>query len=358
MEAALSGRRRILRMAGSGSRLDGRVVVITGAGSGIGRASAVEFAAAGCQLVLAGRRRDALEETAALCRARGGSALVVEADVTSEADLRRICDEAMASWGRIDVWLNNAGTTYFARLDEGEWEAHRRVLETNLLGPMMAARIVLPVFRQQRAGHLINVGSVLSQIGQAFVPAYVVSKFGVRGLSEAVRVDVADMPGIHVSTVLPYAVDTPHFEEAANATGKRAYAMPPVQEPEAVARAVVDLAERPRRHRYVPGYIVAGVALHALWPAATERLLHEALRTFHLVGHQEITNGSLFAPMGTSGQIHGERRPVISRTVFAFWVTGIAIGLGARWLSMRVARPAASAPAAAARMRLVASDRS
>jgi NAD(P)-dependent dehydrogenase (short-subunit alcohol dehydrogenase family) len=317
---------------GRAGSLDGKVVVITGASSGIGRAAALEFASAGCRLVLAARRAAALNETASLCRARGGLSHVVPTDVTVPADLERLCEAVLAQWGRIDVWVNNAGTTYFARLDEGDLAVHRRVIETNLIGPMVAARVVLPVFRRQRSGTLINVGSVLSQLGQPFVPAYVISKFGLRGLSEAVRADVADVPGIHVSTVLPYAVDTPHFQDSANASGKRAYAMQPVQEPRDVARAIVGVALRPRRHRYVPRYTAVGVALHSLWPAATERLLRDALARFHLVGRQAVTDGNAFFPVPAAGTIHGERRPVASRSVFAFWVAGHMIVLAARWI--------------------------
>ena len=313
------------------ARLRGKVVVITGASSGIGRAAALEFSRAGCRVVLAARRLDALEETATLCREHGGVAHVVTTDVTVESDLRRVRDEALARWGRIDVWVNNAGTTYFARLDEGELAAHRRVIDTNLIAPMMAARLVLPVFRQQHAGTLINVGSVLSLVGQTFVPAYVVSKFGLRGLSEAVRADVADIPGIQVSTVLPYAVDTPHFQDAGNATGKRPHPMPFVQEPEEVARVIVDVAARPRRQRYVPRYIVAGVALHWLCPTVTERLLRHALIAFHLVGRQAVTEGNLFSSQGT-GSIHGDRRPVIGRTLFALWIAREVVSMGAQWL--------------------------
>ena len=340
MPTQKSAQRRVREMAHRRDRpmtrraatLRGKVVVITGASSGIGRAAALEFSRARCRLVLAARRLDALEETAALCREHGGVAHVVTTDVTVESDLRRLRDETLARWGCIDVWVNNAGITYFARLDEGDLAAHRRVIDTNLIAPMMAARLVLPVFRRQRAGTLINVGSVLSQIGQTFVPAYVVSKSGLRGLSEAVRADVADMPGIQVSTVLPYAVDTPHFQDAGNATGKRPHAMPFVQEPEAVARVIADIAARPRRQRYVPRYIAAGVALHWLWPAATERLLRHALVAFHLVGRQPVTAGNLFSPVGTGGTIHGDRRPVIGRTVFVLWVAREIISMAAQWL--------------------------
>jgi len=324
-------------MAEASKRLVGKVIVITGASGGIGRAAALQFASAGSHVVLAARRLAALEDTAALCRQRGGQAHVVPTDVTRDADLERLRDEALARWGRIDVWINNAGTTYFARLDDGDLAKHRRVIDTNLIAPMVAARLILPVFRRQRSGTLINIGSVLSQIGQTFVPAYVISKFGLRGLSEAVRTDVADIPGINVCTVLPYAVDTPHFEDAANDTGKRAHAMQPVQEPERVARAIVEIAARPRRQRYVPRYVAAGLVLHWLWPELVERVLHRALRTFHLVGHQNVTDGNLYAPTQTAGTVHGHRRPVIGRTLFAMWVAKEVVSMGAEWLHSRLA---------------------
>jgi NAD(P)-dependent dehydrogenase (short-subunit alcohol dehydrogenase family) len=222
---------------------------------------------------------------------------------------------------------------------QSQCRASRITIDTNLIAPFVAARLVLPVFRRQQAGTLINIGSVLSQVGQMFVPAYVVSKFGLRGVSDAVRADVADVPGISVSTVLPYAVDTPHFQEAANATGKRAHAMPPVQEPERVARAIVDVALTPRRQRYVPRYVVAGVALHWLWPAATERVLQHALRTFHLVGRQQATSGNLFSPANAAASVHGNRRPVIGRTLFAVWMAGAITTIGARWLYSTLAWP-------------------
>jgi short-subunit dehydrogenase len=316
-------------------RLQDEVVVITGASSGIGRSAAMQFAAEGARVVLAARRADALEEAAAACRALGGTASVVVTDVTREDDLQRLVDLTLKRWTRIDVWINGAGTTFFAPLDEGDFAAHRRVLDVNLLGPMYAARLLVPVFRRQRAGTLINIGSVLSKIGQPFVPSYVVSKFGLEGLSEALRVDFADTPAVHVCTVLPYATDSAHFEEGANATGRRAHPMPPVQHPEQVAAAIVDLAVGPRRERYVPRYAAIGVAIHRLFPRTTARLVKHALTAFHLVAQEPPSDGTIYAPAANRGTVRGVRQPVISSGALAVWILGDLLTIGLERFSRR-----------------------
>lgn len=314
-------------------KLRDKVVVITGASSGLGRAIAVELAGRGARLVLAARRLDDLEAVAAECRAAGGDAIVVDTDVTVEAQVHNLADVALDRWGQIDVWINNAGVTVFGLLEQGDFEPHRRVLETNLFGSMYGARAAIPIFREQHRGTLINIGSVLSEVGHAFVPSYVVSKFAVRGLTEALRVEVADEPDIHVCTVIPYAMDTPHFQDAANELGERAYAMPPVQHPEKVARVVADVAERPRRVRHVPRIAALGVALHALRPRLVERLLLDSLRTWHLDGQTELTEGNLYEPASAHGEIRGERTPRIKTPTFFLW-------LFARLLQLEVARAA------------------
>lgn len=302
--------------------LTGQVVVITGASSGIGRATALALASRGCRLVLAARRAALLEGVAAECRARGADAVAVPTDVTREADVVALRDRALERWGRIDVWVNNAGITMYARIEEGSFREHQRVIETNVFGPFHAARAVVPVFRRQHAGVLINVASVLGKIGQPFVPSYVVSKFALRGLSEALRVDLADEPDIHVCTILPYAVDTPHFEYGGNVIGRQPHAMPPCQLPEDVAHAIVAIAERPRRERHVPRLAEAGLMLHELCPRPIERLLRRALVRFHFGGTQEPTEGGLFSPCGDDGPIRGHRPPLVTKSRFTFWAIG------------------------------------
>lgn len=298
-----------------------KVVVVTGASSGVGRATAVEFARRGARVVLGARREADLEETARQCRAAGGEARVVVTDVTIEQDVTRLAALGLAAFGRIDAWINNAGVTLFATLDAAPFEKHRRVIETNLLGAMLGARAALPIFKAQRAGVIVNVGSVLSEIGQPYVPSYVISKFGLRGMADSLRAQLADEPDIHVCTVLPFTIDTPHFQSGANRMGKHARALPPIQSPEKVARAIVSLVERPRRELHVPRIAALGLVAHYLFPETTERLLLHALRRWHFDQTPELqTDGNLYHPVEVDqGAVHGERRPQLSTSAFFAW---------------------------------------
>lgn len=301
-------------------KLRDKVIVITGASGGLGRTAAAQFAACGCSVVLAARRREELEEVARCCREAGGRALVVVTDVTREQDVTALAEAALAEWGRIDVWVNNAGVTLFGLLTQAPFAQHQRVLETNLYGAIFAARAVVPIFKRQRRGVLINVGSILSKVGQAFVPSYVISKFALRGLTEALRIELADEPDIHVCSIFPYATITQHFESGVSEVGRPARAMPPAQPPEKVARAIVQLARRPRHERHVPRIARLGLALHALFPNTTERLLLHALREFHFVdAAAPRSEGNLYRPSRRKAAVRGVRPPLLGRAGVAVW---------------------------------------
>jgi NAD(P)-dependent dehydrogenase (short-subunit alcohol dehydrogenase family) len=305
--------------------LEDRVVVITGASSGLGRATAIDLAGRGCKLVLAARDTEALEDTARQCE----GAMIVETDVTSMAEVQKLADATMAAFGRIDVWINNAGVTLYGFLEDAPLEEHERVIETNLYGAIYGARAVIPIFRAQHRGTLINVGSVLSNVGQAYVPSYVISKFGVHGLTEALRVELADERDIHICTVFPYAIDTPHFQSAANYIGHEPRALPPTQSPETVARAIAGLIAKPRRTRFVPRTIRLGILAHALMPRTTERLLLDTLRRWHIGKEREqIGSGNLYEP-GDTGKRHGDRPPQISLPGLALWCAGRLVKISA-----------------------------
>lgn len=301
--------------------LHGKIVVITGASSGIGRAAALEFVRRGARVIVAARREAALAETARLCKELGGEALHVPTDVNQEEQVAHLVERSLALTGCIDIWVNNAGTTLFGPLDREHFDEHRSVIETNLFGSMRCAAHVMPIFKRQGHGVLINVGSILSKIGQPFVPSYTISKFGLRGLSEALRTDVADMSNVHVCTLLPYATTTPHFETSANHTGLGPHPLPPVQGPVEVARALVDLAESPRRERHVPRIAFLGLLLHSLMPRPVERTLLHVLANFHMGPDPSPDRiGTLRDAGNAPGAIQGTRQPRLNSAQLFGWI--------------------------------------
>jgi len=228
-----------------------KVIVITGASSGIGRATAQAFAQAGCRLVLAARSAPALEIAARECVDAGGQALPFACDVTSADDMMRLAEATQSHYGQLDVWVNDAGVHLFGRLDDVPIDDFRQVIDVNLMGTVHGCRAALPVFRRQGHGTIINIASMSGTVGLPYATADVASKWAVRGMGEALRMELLDQPGIHVCTALPPSIDT-RLEE--------------------VADMIVSLASRPQRESFM-GMTKLMVAAHAIAPGATEGLL-------------------------------------------------------------------------------------
>lgn len=225
------------------------VVVVTGASSGIGRASALAFAERGARVVVAARREEALRGLASEC----GDALAVPTDVTDEAAVQELARRAVETYGRIDVWFNNAGVYLLGRFEDTPPEAFRQVVETNFFGAVHGARAALPRFRSQGNGTLINTASILGRVAGPYLSAYSAGKFAIRGLTEALRQELRGAGDIHACAVLPAPIDTPLFRHTANYTGRAVKPPRPVYDADQVARAVVSLAERPRKEVIVGG---------------------------------------------------------------------------------------------------------
>jgi len=197
-----------------------RVVLVTGASSGIGRAVAERAAARGDALVLVARDLDALDAVAEECRVRGAADVRVEAvDVRDDDAVARVVADAVDQHGRLDAVVHSAGVVAYGRMEEVPVEVFDGVLRTNLFGAANLARHVLPVLRAQRGGHLVLVGSVLGDIAAPLMTAYVVSKWAIRSLGRQLALENRDLPGVRISVVSPGGVDTPIYESAANYVG-------------------------------------------------------------------------------------------------------------------------------------------
>ena len=288
------------------NKLHDVVVVITGASSGIGRATAHAFAQEGATLVLASRREQALQETLQECERLGGRGIVVPTDVGDAEQVERLCDTAVARYGRVDVWVNNAAVTLFGRLEETPREAYEKVIETNLLGCVNGAREAIRQFREQGHGRLINVSSMVAHAGQPFTSAYVASKWGIRGLSECLRMELADAPSIHVTTILPASIDTPLFQQGANYVGQPAKAMTPVYPPEKVVTAILSAAKYPVRERFVGNSGRMMAAIRTLVPPLGEKMMERKVHSDHFAEDLPIepSPGNLFDSHG-SGSVRG-----------------------------------------------------
>jgi len=229
-----------------------RVVLVTGASSGIGRGVALQAAAVGDHVVLVAREQASLEAAARACDEVGAaSTTVVATDVGDDEAVAACFRHVVEQHGRLDAVVHCAGVVAYGRVEEMPVEVFDTVLRTNLHGSVNVARHALRVLRRQQRGSLILFGSVIGHIAAPTMSPYVVSKWGVRALARQLQLENRDLPEVHIGYVAPGGVDTPIYEQAANFTGWAGKAPPPVDPPEKVARAALALLDRPRQRRQV-----------------------------------------------------------------------------------------------------------
>jgi short-subunit dehydrogenase len=257
--------------------LEEAVVVITGASSGIGRASALRFARRGSSLAICAREPGALDSVSRECAAAGAEVAQMALDVADEEAVERLAVLAEERFGRIDVWVNNAGVIAYGEFLEIPSDVFRTVVETNLMGQVHGARSALRRFREQGEGVLINVSSVWGRVSSPQVSPYVASKYAVRAFSECLNGELDDEPGIHVAALVPEAIDTPIFDHAANYTGHGIRPVPPVLSPERVAEGIEACAESPKKS---VSFGRAGRMLEILYAMAPPLYRHVSHRAF------------------------------------------------------------------------------
>jgi hypothetical protein len=274
--------------------LEGKVVLITGASSGIGAATAEKLAENGCHVAIAARRKDRLQRLAETLQGRSTSvsALPISLDVSDPRQVKDCVDEVLTHFGTLDVLFNNAGIGRLDWLEElGDAEGIEAPVQTNLLGTIRMTKAVLPTMQAQRSGHIINMASLAAYVATPTYSIYAAAKFGVRGFSEALRREVAAW-GIQVSTLLPGAVDTDFGQKAGihRRTGitTPAWLLLSIDE---VAEAVLKLILHPKPIRVMPKIMLPIIWLNRLWPGLIDWL---SVRRFVMRERPEELRGEGF----------------------------------------------------------------
>lgn len=282
-----------------------QVIVITGASSGIGLATALEAAKQGAKVVLAARSERTLEEVATRIQAAGGQAVVAVADVSRREDVERIAEVAVAAFGRVDTWVNNAAVSAYGPLEVVKEDDARRIFDVNFWGVVHGCMVALPLLRQN-GGALINVGSEVSEAVAPLQGIYSASKHAVKGYTDSLRIELLEAGEDRVSITLiqPTAVDTPFAQHARNYMEVEPKLPSPQIAPEDVAEAILKAAREPERDIKVGGTAVLKTTMAKVLPSLADKL------GTHVVDQQKTQEpprdpeGTLYAP-GESGHTRG-----------------------------------------------------
>lgn len=285
-----------------------RVIVVTGASSGIGRATALQASEAGDHLVLVARGAEVLEAVARECRASGAaSVMAVPADVGDDAAVEACFAQVRGNHGVVDAVIHSAGVVAYGRTEEVPAEVFDGVLRTNLIGSINIARHALPILRAQEFGTLVLIGSLIGHIAVPSMSPYVLSKWGVRALARQLQVENRDLRHVQVAYVAPGGVDTPIYEQAATYDGFLGRPPPPVAEPEKVARIALRQLDRPRARTQVNrSNDLIRLGFSAL-PGVYDRLVGPLFRVAAMDVTTRVgpTPGNVLAPQQGGDHLHG-----------------------------------------------------
>ena len=276
-----------------------QVIVLTGASSGLGLVTARMAARRGARLVLTARNQEALQQLADEIKgdeSNGGMAAFVAADVADEAGLRRVAEEAISRFGRIDTWVNGAGISVYGRLTDISMEDQRRLFETNFWGVVLGCRTAIQYLRRD-GGALINIGSTLSDRAIPLQGIYCASKHAIKAYTDSLRMELEhDRLPISVTLIKPYSIDTPYAEHAKNYLANEPTLPLPVYAPEVVAETILHCAQHPRRDVYAGGGAKFMSMAGTLSPRLTD-LVMEMLFDLQLsdAPEEDRTDNSLYA---------------------------------------------------------------
>ncbi|WP_428068368.1 SDR family oxidoreductase [Chryseobacterium gambrini] len=314
----------------------GKTVVITGGSSGVGRAAAEAFALEGCNIVVAARGKEALDETVALCRDLGVSAMAVPTDVSIAGDVQNLANKALQFNGRIDIWVNNAGVMSSGKFEEIPMDVNEQVIKTNLFGYMHGAYSVLPVFKKQNEGILINNVSIGGFMPAPYSAVYSSTKFGIRGMMECLHGEISDFPQIHICNLYPQIQRSTGNMHSAKYSGLDFKVPPFAADPRDTAAKMVELAKHPKKDLFPDFTSVFLKNVYGLFPKPVINIASAVMRLMMKVKNAPSDSGNILEPSSEPHRIYGETMlPVPSRKTKIAVLAGLGLGLAYMFLKLK-----------------------
>lgn len=316
-----------------------QVIVITGASAGVGRATALAFAASGRKLALLARGRRGLESACAEVEARGARALAIAVDVANEHEVEAAAEQVERELGAIDVWVNNAMATIFGPVSSLTGAEVKRATEVTYLGGVYGTMSALKRMRARNRGTIVQVGSALAYRAIPLQAPYCAAKHALRGFTDAVRCELMhEKSAVHITTVHLSAFNTPQFDWALNRVGKRPMPVPPIFQPELAAEAVVWAAQHRRREVFVGWPAVKAVLANKLMPQVLDRMLANKGYTGQITDEPVPARScaNLLDPCDTDPGAHGRFDRGARQRSLQWWFTRHRpfIALGAAMLAL------------------------
>ncbi|PBJ10173.1 SDR family NAD(P)-dependent oxidoreductase [Flavobacterium sp. ACN6] len=308
--------------------LKGKIVVITGASSGVGRAAVEAFANQGCNIVAVARGQEGIDEVVDYCRRLNVLAVGVSADMSIAEDVERVTKEALSIGGKIDIWVNNAGVMASGKFEEIPLEIHHQVIKTNLFGYMHGAYNAIKVFKDQNEGILINNISIGGSMPAPYSAVYSASKFGIRGMMECLQGEISSRKHIHICNVYPQLQNSTGNLHSAKYSGFDMKIPFIASDPRDTAAKMVELAKHPKKDSFPDFRSGAITNMYRLFPKTISNTTSAAVRLKMKLNNDKQDNpGNVLQQSKEPLRVYGNPPTKTSKNLSLALFAGLGFGV-------------------------------
>lgn len=306
-----------------------KTVVITGASSGVGLATAEAFAKSGYNLVIASRGEQALEAAADRCRKLGADVLAVPTDMSIAENVQILVNKTIVKFGTIDVWVNNAGVMASGKFEEIPMDICEQVIKTNLMGYMHGAYYCMPIFKNQKFGILINNVSIAGFMPAPYSAIYTATKHGIRGMMNGIQGEISNYKDIHICNIYPQIQKSTGNLHSAKFSGLDFKVPPFAADPKDTASIILKLAKSPKKDKFPDATSFILNSAYSLFPKFVTNATSTGMRLMMNLKNGEPTAGNILSPSKDPHRIYGETSlPVPSKTTKNVISVALVLGVG------------------------------